>query len=505
MAARHRRAVVLGASTALAALSAWGQQRPPEWSLQSSAYLTDNGAFAPSGERHADVVGWLRPGIAWQRRGPRLDLDLDARAALLASVHGTQAGRVQPDLRASAKVLPIEEWLAIDAAVRVQQVQADLFGPEARESLTTPRRTETSYLLRPRLEHALSPTLTGFASHEQAATTNGAGAGTRETSRLTTVGLVRTPLPWGGGLQASRLVSASSGLATSQVQIDSLRASASVRAGDDWILGLAAGRDHSRFLLSDHSDPLVGLEVDWRPGPRTALEARLEHRFFGAGGTLRFQHRQPTFALLLTASRQPATLSSSLGVLPVGGDLRPLLDAILTTRYPDPAERGQAVTQVIDRFGLASRSGTPVDLVAAYPQLRTAFGAELALLGRRNVASLEVHALTATRLDRSGDLLASLVPALADSRQWAATARFDRRLDEQLGAGVLLRWSRVTGLALRSGESSREWLARAALVRHLSPRTTASVGLQTDHFGTNVPGQTPYRAAMLFVGYDRRF
>ena len=49
----------------------------------------------------------------------------------------------------------------------------------------------------------------------------------------------------------------------------------------------------------------------------------------------------------------------------------------------------------------------------------------------------------------------------------------------------MLRWSKITGLAVRAGESSEEWVQRIVISRAISTRTAISAGVQHNRFSSN--------------------
>jgi uncharacterized protein (PEP-CTERM system associated) len=209
-------------------------------------------------------------------------------------------------------------------------------------------------------------------------------------------------------------------------------------------------------------------------------------------------------SFLVSMRRGPATVSSTLGQIDAGSDLRPALDAILTTRYPDPTVRRGLVRTLIGSRGLDVRLPSATDIVADYPQLVTSANATWVLLGTRNTASVTLYTQTVRQLTRAGD------PPPAgggqnDSRQAGASLQLGRRLTPQLSADVVLRWSRITGLAARTGESSEEWVERLVLSRAVSPRTQISGGVQHNRFASNASGQHDYRATLAFAGMRHSF
>ena len=497
---------MLGMATlALAPLLLRAQTTRPQLSVDANVTATDNGALSASGQERNDLITVIRPRLVLGGRGAGLEFDLQASAALLGYANGTQQGGVLPDVRASMKLTAVERLLYLDAAAQVYQAEVNPFGARADDTSGANRRTTSAYRLSPYLERELWPDTTLLARHDAALTTNAAGVGTRLVSNHSLIRLERKPVPLGAAVELSRLEEASQGAAAGDFTLETARLRASFALSDQLVLGVVAGVDRSRSLLSDQTDALHGLSVQWTPGPRTELSAELEQRFFGHAGVLKFRHRMPFMSLALTLSRQPVRSSASLGVLGQGTDIRGLLDAILTTRYPDPTVRAGLVDDLVASRGLDTNQQHPVDVVAEYPQLRTASELSWTLLGTRNTATVTLYAQTLRGLTHDGDPLSPPAGAIADNRQVGGAVQFNRRLTPQLSADAAVRWSKISGLALRAGDVTEERSYRLALVQNLSPRTGVSAGVQHNRFTTTVAGLHPFNATLVFVGVNHRF
>ena len=500
------RAAVLAslAAAAVSGASLHAQTLPPQISLEGGLTATDNGGLAPPGQERADLITTVRPRFTFWRRGPRLELDLAASASLVAYANGTQSTAVLPELRGLVRSELVERLLYVDGAADVGQVEVSSFGARVDELTGANRQTASSFRVSPYLLRDLSATSFVLARHDLATTHNGSDTGARLLSNRTVLRYEAKPVPVGTAFELSRLDNDTSGSDDGRLTLDAARASVSVALRNQMILGAVAGADRSDFADRRHTDPVYGLTLLWNPGPRTSLEAALEHRFFGAGGSFVFRHRMPFMSFVVSMRRGPATVSSTLGQIDAGSDLRPFLDAILTTRYPDAAVRRGLVQSIVGTRGLDIRLPNPTDIVAAYPQLQTRANATWAFLGTRNTASLTVYTQTLRELRHDGDPPPSSL-AQEDNRQWGASLQVGRRLTPQLSVQAVLRWSRIEGLAARAGESSEEWVQRLVISRAVSARTGISAGLQHNRFASTARDQNDYRATLAFVGLRHTF
>jgi len=324
------------------------------------------------------------------------------------------------------------------------------------------------------------------------------------------VRLSQKPLPLGGAIELSRQSTTyadtnSPGLAE-DLSTEAARLSLSYTLDGQFLVSAIAGEERNDFQGVRQSDPVFGAQFQWVPGPRTNLRARVEHRFFGNGWDLVFTHRTPFMTVALGANREPVGFSG-ISVTASDTDLTQYLDAILTTRYPDPVTRQAQVEEVVNSRNLRTRLPDAVDTLAGYAQLRSKINATLVWLGARNTFSVSAYGQTLRRLTRSGDDASAPAPGSSetDSRQTGAIVEFSRRLTPQMSLGAVAQWAKVVGLAAREGDTSQERSLRISLSRNLSPRNTLAVGLQHRRLRSNVASVESYDASSAFAALSFRF
>ena len=486
---------------------------PARLSVEARAAATNNGGVDDSGMRQGDFITSLRPALDVTHKGAGFNADVHAAATLIDYAKDTQPDGVLPDVHATMGATLFDRWLKLDAAGYLRAAESDPFGVRTDDLTAANRRNDWGVLAGTTLQHDLGRDASFLARHQIGVTRGGASVGasgddeTRLNTNLTLVRFERKPTPLGASAELTRLDNRSSGGAgDSRYTLTTGRLRGTLMLVGDTSVSVLVGQDRSDYLLSSHVDSLYGAALDWTPGPRTSLALELEHRYFGESGLLRLEHRTPFLALSIEMRRQPVDATSSFGTLAQGTDVRSALDAILTTRYPDPATRAGVVDGVVSSRGLDSRGGgggAAVDLVGDYPQLQTAARASLALLGSRNTLSLTAYALTTRALTRDGDPLAGSSTA-ADSRQRGATLQLEHRLGVQLSAMLSGNWSRIEGLGA-SMERSEEQTWRLSLLDHLSRRSDVTVGLQWNRFETTAAGQRSFDATLALVGLIHRF
>jgi len=472
--------------------------------LDGGLTATDNGGLSPPGQERADLITAIRPRVAYVRRSPRLEIDLAAAATLFAYANGTQKNDVLPEARAFVRSELVERWLYLDAGAQLQQTQSSSYGPLVDQLTGTSAQTTTAFRVSPYLLRDLTTDSFVLALYDFATENNGTDTGARRVSQRSVVRYELKPLPVGAAVEIARLDNETKGADDSRLTIDSARATASIALHNQMILGAIGGVERSDTVGASYTDPLYGASVLWNPGPRTSLDGTLEHRFFGIGGSLALRHRTPSMSFAVAFRRAPATVTSTLGQVNARSDLRPFLDAILTSRYPDPDVRRGLVDSVVDTRALDVRLPNPTSIVADYQQLQTDANATWVYLGTRNTASLAFYTQKLVQLVRDGD---PPPPGGApnDSRRSGASLQVGRRLEPLLSVDAVLGWSKITGLGERSGESSEEWVQRLVLRRALSMRTAVLAGVQFNQFTSNVLGQNDYKVTLAFIALRHNF
>jgi len=208
--------------------------------------------------------------------------------------------------------------------------------------------------------------------------------------------------------------------------------------------------------------------------------------------------------MAVAMNREPVGFSG-ISALASDNDLNQYLDAILTTRYPDPVSRQAQVDEVINSRNLRTRFPEAVDTLSGYAQLRSRASATLVWLGSRNTFSISGYSQTLRRLTRSDEPAADPSENISDSRQTGAAVEINRRLTPQMSLGAVAQWAKVVGLAARDGDESHERSLRVSLSKNLSPRTTLAVGLQYRELRTTVAALNSYDETSGFAALSLRY
>ena len=165
------------------------------------------------------------------------------------------------------------------------------------------------------------------------------------------------------------------------------------------------GYEDNRYTFTDYRDAIYGVGVQWRPTPRTNLVANWEHRFFGSSYLVSFDHRTPLSAVSVRFSRNITSYPQQFLTLPATGNVPLLLDIILASRFPDPAQRQQIVNAIISERGLPTSISGPVNLYTQQIYLQENGNLTLGLLGARNTVFLVGYYLRSEAITGAGGTL----------------------------------------------------------------------------------------------------
>lgn len=497
------RVPALLAALALCGLQAHAQPAPVA-SVEATLSGTDNGNLAPAGSERSDTFLALRPGVQWRRAAPGLDVSLQAGAILRHSFEGTQPDRASPWLQLASKATLVERLVSLEADAGVREVEADPYAARV-EPGTGGNASRAGYVtLAPQLEASVAGV--GVLARQQwsLARREGASQGDIETERTQLRGQTK-PRPLGVALEWTHERTRFPHHAEGGFSGDALRGELTARLSPELEGALIGGREKTTVTLAEHSDSVHGLRWHWVPGPRTELSGRIEERFFGRAWDLKLQHRMPWLATELRVVREVLSNPLSLGVATPASGLGNFLDAMLTTRVADPLQRASLVNSLLAQRGLSPTDPYAIDVQADYAQLRNAVNVGFALMGPRDTLSVTAYREQLTLVQRPGDEAAVIGGGPADNRQWGALVEAHHRLTPVLSLDALLRWSRISGLGAREGDRSDEAVAQLALARQMSPRTTASAGVQRRRYRTTVTGLNDFTAASGYVGVKHRF
>jgi uncharacterized protein (PEP-CTERM system associated) len=276
------------------------------------------------------------------------------------------------------------------------------------------------------------------------------------------------------------------------------------QATPEFSVNLRAGYEWEIFPASEGQGPIYGAGFSWRPTPRTDVTAWWEDRFFGSSWQANLSHRTPWFAAAFTSSRRLATSSENLFVVPRSSDVFRSLDAILTSRVPDPIERAQAIRDLMLVTGLPQSLGQPVAIFSQRIDLQESHVLSLGLLGARNSLVLDGYYVSREGITATGEPLPPPLRIFTDEIQRGASLTYSRRLARSDSINATVLWQRTDGVDLTADAESTQWTTRVQYNAQIRPRTIGYVGARYVVYRSSTVF-SDFDEAAAFVGVYHRF
>jgi len=492
------------------ALTACGLQArtldsPVVVSVDTMLTYTTNTAYGSGKNGDADFLVLVSPAINFEAQSTRLHLEGKVELDSFSYLQHTQPSRVLPQADIKSNLMLVERLAGVDAALVTRRTTANSFASQGSDLTSSNIYTTTQARISPYIEHEFTPFVSMAARSEVSKTHfeavgNGVIERPNATSITNTVELVRKPAPVGAGLQYTHDSSGYDNKPRSNLTRDAARGNVSYALSDQWVLGAIGGGEKIQTDFSHRSDGFGGGLLRWRPTERTDLNALAEHHFYGPTWDVSLTHRTPTFAALVRLQRIVESSANSIGELSSGSSLSALLDAMLTTRYPDAVQRAQVVNDAIAGRGLTDSADSVQDYYSLSVDMQQTATVRFAMMGKRNTISVG-YTLFKTSPERwAQDPLVSILEQ--PNHQHAFDIQYNHQLTGSTSFDAIARWSRTTtpGLDRYSVEKS----LTAAFNLKLSPKTAATLGGRRQLLDSNVVEKGVNESA-VFVGLSHRF
>ncbi len=480
-----------------------------EPSIKATTTATNNSGFASATDLGGDVILEVTPRLAATGRGAMYTLNGTVQADSVTYTRNTVANQFIPKANLAANATAIDRWLYLDAGVELEQFTGNPFSAASSGSLPEQRRRATQYRLSPYIDHAFTPSVSLLYRSDNAwsrVTRNDAvTAQQRSESELHSHSLafIQRPLPFGYALEAKQEAVDFVGGESSRVESESARAVLTYAVDPTLILGAVMGAERNTIASSTSRETIRGLRVRWRPSERTDLDASAERRFFNSGWNLTWSHRSPFAAMNLDLSKQVASRPTSIVLANTGGDLRRLIDAAYTTRFPNPTERAAVVDAALATFGASAGTTGPIAVFSDYAQLERRAAFTVAFLSPLSVLTVGLFSSEAIQLQRPDAPALPLPPINADNAQIGGSAVFGRRLTTTFTLGASLSGVKIEGRGTAQGQSTSTKTASLSGNQQVAPTTRLVGGARPPLTHTNVVRSTRETAA--FIGIEHRF
>lgn len=499
-------AALAAAAAVLVPPPAQAQQLTTQAGVSTQLTWSSNPELGVSSGGRDDTILDVRPHISLRREGRRVRLAGSAALNALASANGTQKSRVLPEADLNGRVEAVERLFFVDAGLRAVQVSQDPFGARPETSSHSNTLTTTQARLSPSFEWEQGPDTRYRLRSDNSWTRQSTAEDVPQTSSAEGyfgrhAALIESdPRPLGWRLEAERSETRYRDNTQEPLIFDLARASIDYAVAADWTAGIRMGREHTSVLPEDDQDRnIVGAQARWQPSPRTLLQGFREKRFFGSSWRLTFNHRMPRLTWNLALSRTLDTAPQALFDLPPTENVAGLLDAMFTTRFPDPAQRAQVVQDLLARQGLPAQTLRPTEIFTRRVSIVTRRTASLAYVAARS--SVTVSAFQARIEDATPSSPLATGTALDNNTQRGASLALSHRLTPTTGLSLSTDWSRIQALA--APDRSIERTARLRLNMQATPKTALFAGVRYREIDSNVAVEG--REGAVFVGLDYTF
>ena len=336
--------------------------------LSAQVLHSDNATLRTGDNRQSDTVVTVTPGLSVQYRSANSRVTGQMQVSSVSHLGNTRPDRLLPRGRLAFNTDVARQGVGLDASVAADQVSSQFTSAASASPNTADTYTNTRIQISPYFERALDAQTLVRARLERTQLQS-----TGNSSTLTRRPDTATSLATAGGsnrsdrvtyaLDTRYLDTETDGPLTTVSTQRSIRGTVLYALSTELDAGVILGRESSQFAAQRVRDTIKGLRLDWRPSERTTLGATIEDRFFGSSWTADFAHRSNNHSLGLNSSRQISNYISTTGVgSAAGGATQALLDAMLTTRIPNEAERAKAVNDLIVQRNLPQQLAAGRDL-----------------------------------------------------------------------------------------------------------------------------------------------
>lgn len=490
-------------------VSGAGERAGPAWQLTpyiaSTLTLTDNVALAPSGEEEADLVLGVTPGLRIRGRTARTRIEGFAQAETLFYANtGGENNTIYPQVSVFGNVEAIEKFFYIDGAIEVAQEFLSPFGsrPADNVNVSANRATSASYQISPYVQGLAFGDTTYYVRDENVWTNLSNSPIELENAYYNNLvaQLFNPADPGGWTLDYNRSYTKFKDQQPLIAQLARFRPI--YRLTSQLEISGSGGYETRDYPLTEDANTIYGVGARWRPTERTNVVGAWEHRYFGSSYLFTFDHRMPSTALSVQASRNVTTYARRALTLGAGGNVTALLNAALTTRIPDPAQRQQAVETFIQQAGLPSALASPVSFYSQQVLLEEIESATFALLGIRNVVAFSVYH---RKSEEVFGAQAVTIPGLelpGNFTERGSSVTWSNRLTGLTALNAIASYIETTQNAPFT-DQSQQWIFQVGLTSAISPKTSGFATVRYQKSDSDF--SSDYREAALIAGLNHQF
>jgi uncharacterized protein (PEP-CTERM system associated) len=480
-----------------------------DWNVQEGirvqATYTDNVRLQPEGQATSDLTTEIAPYIRLTGDGERLKLKFAYSPHFLVHARNMEESGISHTLSAASFAEVVENLFFFDADAQVGQNFISPFGSTQGDLGTINENAVETYAARlsPYVKGNFGPYLAWQARNDTSWTWT-SGSAFAASRQVGWSASLETPVRVVGARAEYRrndLDSPGQRTLTSEIGRTYLyfQPRSSIR------LSAIGGYERNNYasVQTETTNRIYGAGIDWRPLSRTSVSANVEDRYFGTGYNVAINHRTRLTAWNFALSRDASSYPQQLLALPPG-NTTVLLDSLLTSRFPDPAERAAAVAEILRRTGLPPFLAAPQSIYTQQVTLVESAVASFAILGVRN-------SLTFTGFRTSQERLSEELAVVAGDA-FASEDRFTTRGISVALAHTLTALSTITASyslshtqgSLNSTKSTQDE-SRLRWTHQLSPKTSVFSMARYVRFDSEGAGFAGYRERAVLAGFDHVF
>src|SRR5437764_3882510 len=341
---------MMAGACALVSATTCGQTLRVRPSALVEEVLTNNVNLGSSANAKGDLVTELIPGLRIEERSAHTSLTGIVEAPILLYARtGSENNRIFPQASLVGSFEAVPKFFFLEGAASVQQSFFSPFGaqPTSLVNATETRFRTDSYRVTP---HIKGPTAGDIRydlrddniwTHLSGAP---AGVGDSFTNRLSGQ-ISRIPRPLGWGIEVQRTSEKFTGQPALVTQL--ARARVPFRVDPELQAWASSGYEDNRYTLTHPHGTIYGAGFEWRYSPRTTAKAEWEHRFFGSSYSLTADERTALSTWSVRVSRNITTSAEEVARLGAGVDVQSILNQILLSPIPHPAQRQLAIDELI--------------------------------------------------------------------------------------------------------------------------------------------------------------
>jgi uncharacterized protein (PEP-CTERM system associated) len=484
------------AVSAAAPLSAGAQNRSSGVSAGVSTDLSYNVNSRLGGWDGAEWIGRLTPSVSLQSRTGRVVGSLDYDLTLIERSRQEPSSEITNRLSARFSAEAVPRHFYIDGSASIAQQSNSAFGLQSVGSSVTdnPNRAEVGTA-------TVSPVLRGVL----------AGAVSVEARLNATVVNTRRSLV-GDNTQTGGSLSMSSALPGTLItwglsarstetdfrigrstRADSATASLGWQADADLSLSARGGTEAQDVqVFESRRTSTWGVGVNWRPSPRTRLQADLDDRYFGRGYAVVAEYRLPRTSFTWTSNRDT---SNGAGNRFESITQFQQFMALFAVDIPDPVAREVAVRELLASLGVDPLQAVQLSFVTAAVSVTERHQLSWAWSGLRLNFSAQASRSTSTVIDAGASDIAR-----EPVQQHGYSANVGYRLSPN--RSISATGSRQMTRATLTQSSNDLKSAALTWTEQLGRRTNASLSTRYTVFNSTTD---PYREAAITASLVMRF